>query len=115
MMQVAYALVWWLILLAIGLITFPLVSRVCNRLPDKGYSVSKPLGLLLLTYFSWLISSFRLLKFGYLSIFISLLLLLALSFFWGRKHLNLRNLPLRSMLLTEALFSVAFVMFLVFL
>jgi len=28
-------------LLVIGLIAFPLVSRVCGRLLDKGYSISK--------------------------------------------------------------------------
>jgi len=45
MLQVAYAIIWWLILLVIGLITFPLVSRVCSRLPDKCYSILKILGL----------------------------------------------------------------------
>jgi len=41
MIQVAYAIIWWLILLVIGLIAFPLASRVCGRLLDKGYSISK--------------------------------------------------------------------------
>ena len=89
MIQVAYAIIWWLILLVIGLITFPLVSRVCGGLLDKGYSVSKILGLLLLTYFSWLFASLHLLKFGYLNISISLLLLLAFSIYLGRKNLSL--------------------------
>ena len=99
MIQVAYAIVWRLVLVVIGLIAFPLVSRVCNRLPDKGYSISKILGLLLITYFSWLLASDNLVKFGYFNISISLLLLLALSFFLGRKHLDLKELPLKSMLI----------------
>ena len=115
MIQIAYAIIWWLILLLIGLITFPLVSRVCGRLLDKGYSISKILGLLLLTYFSWLFASLHILKFGYLNISIALLLLLALSFFLGRKRLNLKNLPLKSMLISEALFTVAFALLLVYL
>jgi len=115
MIQIAYAIIWWLILLLIGLITFPLVSRVCGRLLDKGYSISKILGLLLLTYFSWLFASLHILKFGYLNISIALLLLLALSFFLGRKRLNLKNMPLKSMLISEALFTVAFALLLVYL
>jgi uncharacterized membrane protein len=115
MIQVAYAVIWWLILLLIGLITFPLMSRVCGRLPDKGYSISKILGLLLLTYFSWLFASLHLLKFGYVNISIAFLILLALSLYLGRKRLNFKNLPLKSMLISEALFTVAFALFLVYL
>ena len=115
MIQVAYAIIWWLILLVIGLIAFPIVSRVCGGLLDKGYSISKILGILLFTYFSWLLASLHILKFGYLNISIAFVLLLALSFYLGRKNLSLKNLPLRSMLITEALFSLAYVLFLVFL
>ena len=114
MIQLAYAVVWWLVLVVIGLITFPLVSRVCNRLPDKGYSISKILGLLLITYFCWFLARAHLVKFGYINITISLLLLLALSLFLGRKHLNLKNLPLKAMLISEVIFSVAFALFLVY-
>jgi YYY domain-containing protein len=115
MIQVAYAIIWWLILLVIGLVAFPLVSRVCSRLADKGYSISKILGLLVLTYFSWLLASLHLLKFGYINISIAVLLLLALSFYLGRKSLNLKDMPLKSMLISEAVFTIAFVLFLVYL
>ena len=114
MIQVAYAVVWWLVLVVIGLITFPLVSRVCSRLPDKGYSISKILGLLLLTYFSWLLASLHLLKFGYINILVVTLLLLALSLYLGRKNLSLKNLPLKSMLISEAIFALAFALFVVY-
>lgn len=112
MAQIAYVIVWWFILLVIGLITFPMVSRICGRLPDKGYSLSKILGLLLLMYFSWLLASAHILKFGYINTVISLLILLALSLFIGRKQLNFKNLPLKSMLITETIFAVAFAVFL---
>jgi YYY domain-containing protein len=115
MAQVAYAIIWWFILLVIGLIAFPLVSRVCNRLPDKGYSISKILGLLLLTYFSWLFSSLHILKFGYINVSLSLFLLLALSLYLSRKSSSLNELPLKSMLISEALFTIAFALFLVYL
>src|SRR4030042_100041 len=115
MIQVAYAIVWWLILVVIGLIPFPLVSRVCHKLPDEGYSISKILGLLLTTYFCWFLASTHLVKFGYVNISISLVLLLVLSLYWGRKRLKLKNLPLKTMLVCEALFAVAFALFLVYL
>jgi len=114
MIQVAYAIVWWLVLVVIGLITFPVVSRVCGRLPDKGYSISKILGLVFLTYFSWLLASLHLLKFGYINIAIAFVLLLAFSLYLGRKNLNLKNLPLKSMLISEAIFTVAFALFVVY-
>ncbi len=115
MIQVAYAIIWWLVLVVIGLITFPLVSRVCHKLPDEGYSISKILGLLLTTYFCWFLASTHLVKFGYVNISISLVLLLVLSLFWGRKRLKLKALPLKTMLVCEAIFAVAFALFLVYL
>jgi len=115
MIQVAYAFVWWLLLVIIGLAAFPLVSRVCGGLADRGYGISKLLGLLLITYFSWILSSARIVGFGYANISLAFLLLLAVSLFVGRKHLSFRNLPWRSILTTEALFAAAFILFLVFL
>ncbi len=52
---------WWLALEIIGFVCLPITSRICRDLKDCGYSISKPLGLLLLTYGSWVISVF----FGY--------------------------------------------------
>jgi len=112
MIQIAYVILWWFILLIIGLITFPLVSRVCHRLPDKGYSISKILGLLLFMYFSWLLASAHIIKFGFVNVIISLLILIILALLFGRKRINLKNLPLKSMLITEAIFIVAFGVFL---
>lgn len=114
-MQIAYAVLWWLILIAIGLIAFPLTSRICRRLPDRGYSISKILGLLLLTVLVWLFASAHVIKFGYLNISISLALLFVLSAYLGRKNLDLKNIPWKSMLLTEALFAVIFGAFLFYL
>jgi len=115
MIQVAYAIIWWLILLIIGFITFPLVSRVCRRLPDKGYSISKILGLLLITYISWLLASLHIIKFGYINISLSLLILIVLSYYLGRKNFRLNELPLKSILVSEAIFTIVFVLFLVYL
>jgi len=100
---------------AVGLAVFPLVSRVCGRLPDKGYAISKVVGLLLVTYVSWILASARLLQFGSVSVYLSFALVLAVSLFLGRKRLKLRYLPLKPVLATEAVFLVAYALFLVFL
>ena len=112
MMQVAYVACWWLALEVIGLISFPLVSRVCGGLADKGYSISKLVGLVLLTYFTWMLSSLKLMPFGTISILVSFILLAALALFLGRKHLRIANWPRKQIIISESVFALAFLMFL---
>jgi len=109
MIQVAYVIFWWLILVVIGLISFPLVSRICGKLPDKGYSISKLVGLLILTYLTWMLSSLHVMPFGYISILISLLLLAALSLYLGRKNLRIADWPRKQIIISESIFAVAFI------
>ncbi|VVB86236.1 Uncharacterised protein [uncultured archaeon] len=55
-MGLADIAIWWLALEITGFAALPVSSYICRNLKDHGYSVSKPLGLLLLTYISWMIS-----------------------------------------------------------
>ncbi len=103
---------WWLALVVIGLVSFPLVSRVCGGLKDRGYSISKLVGLVILTFLVWMISSLRILPFGYISILISFLLLGGLSLYLGRKNLRITNWPRKSIIISESVFAAAFVIFL---
>lgn len=50
---------WWLILQVIGMVQLPLCLAFFRRLPDRGYALSKPFGLLLLGYTFWLLNSMR--------------------------------------------------------
>lgn len=50
-------LMWWGVVMLIGLIAWPLTYLLCTKLPDRGYGLSKSLGLLLVGYFVWLNSS----------------------------------------------------------
>ncbi|MDY6916496.1 MAG: DUF2298 domain-containing protein, partial [Chloroflexota bacterium] len=112
MMQVAYVLVWWLALAVIGLLSFPLVSRICGSLADKGYFISKLVGLVVLTFFGWLLPSLHIAPFGYVSLLVALALLAALSLFVGRKNLHPRTWPWKHIVIGEAIFTGAFVVFL---
>ena len=111
-MQVVYVLYWWLALEIIGLVSFPLVSRICGRLKDQGYAISKPFGLLFLTFFTWLLSSIKILPFGYASILISFVVLAAVSLYFGRNNLQVRLWPRRAILASEMAFAVPFIIFL---
>ena len=48
--------IWWLALEIIGLAALPVAAYIGSNLKDSGYSISKPLGLLLLTYSTWILS-----------------------------------------------------------
>ncbi len=106
-----FALRWWLVLELLGLIIFPLVACVGRNLWDKGYGIAKPISLLLLTYLVWIISSLKLMRFGYASILVSLCLLGALSFYLGRKYLGNGELHIKRMALVDAIFLASFILF----
>lgn len=54
MIDFLYALRWWLALMVIGLVALPFGRILFAPLPDKGYALLKPLGLLLATYLFWM-------------------------------------------------------------
>ena len=47
------SIVWWLAIVGIGWLAFPLTAFVLRGLPDKGFAFARILGLLLISYF-WL-------------------------------------------------------------
>jgi len=55
--------IWVLALLGAGLVGFPYVWLVTRALPDRGYALSRVVGLLLVTWIVWWICSLRLLAF----------------------------------------------------
>lgn len=54
---------WAFALVAAGVIGFPYAWLVARALPDRGYGLSRVIGLLLMTWVVWWISSLRLLPF----------------------------------------------------
>ena len=53
-------LAWYLTVTVLGLLTFPLAYRILPALADRGYALSRCLGLLLWGFFFWLSVSFGL-------------------------------------------------------
>jgi YYY domain-containing protein len=50
-------LLWYLFIFALGVIAYPLTRLALPGLADKGYPVSRAVGMLLLAYLSWLVGS----------------------------------------------------------
>ncbi|GAB4152116.1 MAG: DUF2298 domain-containing protein [Roseiflexaceae bacterium] len=70
-------LFWLLALQIIGWATFALLFRFLAMLPDRGYAFAKPVGLLLVSFLAWWLSSQRWLQFTPTTSWITLGLLLA--------------------------------------
>lgn len=68
-----YIFLWWLTFFGLGIIFFPLTKKFFGNFFDQGYLFSKVLGILLSSYFVWLLASFRILPFGQLTIWIVLI------------------------------------------
>ena len=53
---------WWLIIQVLGLAVWPLLTRWLRWLPDRGYMLAKPIGLLLVSYGLWILATFNLIQ-----------------------------------------------------
>jgi YYY domain-containing protein len=93
-LQVLYVVLWWLMLEGAGLLALPLSFRLFRHLPDRGYALSKPFGLVLVGYILWMLSTLGLLRNTWGSILLSAVLATALSLFLylrGRKEREVRS------------------------
>lgn len=70
---------WYLAVLLAGWLAFPLVYRLLPFLPDRGYTLSRPVGLLLWGFLYWLLASLHLLQNDLGGVVFALLLVGALS------------------------------------
>jgi YYY domain-containing protein len=48
---------WYVFIFLLGLVTYPLARRALPGLADKGYALSRTLGLVLLAYVTWMLGS----------------------------------------------------------
>jgi YYY domain-containing protein len=84
---IEYALLWWLMLEVVGVIALPLTFRLCRHLPDRGYALAKPLGLILINYLLWMLGTLGFLRNTWGNIFLIAIVAAALSvLFYARGH-----------------------------
>lgn len=103
---------WYLTLLLVGWLAFPLAARFLSGLADRGYALARPLGLLLWGFVFWLAGSLGLWHNDAGGQIAALLGMAALSVLAGRgRWMELRDWiqkNARVLLLEEALFLLAF-------
>ncbi len=104
---------WYLAITLSGWLVFPLAYRVLSRLPDRGFTLAKPLGLLLWAYLYWILVSLHILQNDIGGVLFTLLLVAGASAWalWKSDRAGLRTFlreNLRLILITEALFLFAF-------
>ncbi|AKB45202.1 DUF2298 domain-containing protein [Methanosarcina vacuolata] len=108
MLGYLHVIFWFLFIEILGLVSMPLAGIAGNRLADKGYSAAKTLGIVLITYLTWLFSYVW--GFNRHTILISVFLLCLISGIIYRKQ---RNLPEKKILLSnEFVFAASFFLFL---
>jgi len=119
MSEALLAFRWYLVLQVFGLAALPLAWRLFRHLPDRGYGVSKPLGLLLAGWGFWLLTTFGwthntaggiLVALGLLAA-VGLVLVLRSPDPSSRPGSHARPMPLpwRTVLVTEVVFTLAFI------
>ena len=110
-------LVWWLIMQGLGWLALPTAMRIFRWLPDRGYTFSKSLGLLLISFIVWFGASTGLLNNDLGGILFAILLLAGLSawFYFRCKGTLLPDLRAflrekwKLVLTVEVLFTLALV------
>ncbi len=109
-------IVWIIAAQIFALFAVPLAFVLFRPFPDRGYLLSKPLGLLIAATSTWLLASAGILEFGFGGAFAGLVILGALSSFalWrrGGEMIEFFRERRRFILFSEMLFLVAFLSFL---
>ena len=106
--QIALAFRWYLATQAFGLAALPLCLRLFRHLPDRGYGVSKPMGLLLAGWAFWLLASLGWLgnTAGGVLVALAVLAIAGTALYLAKQPSS--QLPWRAMLVAEVIFALAF-------
>ncbi|MBZ0276326.1 MAG: DUF2298 domain-containing protein [Anaerolineae bacterium] len=101
---------WWLLVTLAGAAVLPLCWRLLGGLPDKGYTLARAAGLLLVGFVFWFLGSLGFLQNTPGSIVLSWLIVLAISVtVYLRSPINLRDWwreNRRTVIVAELLFAV---------
>ena len=109
-------LIYWLLLLELlSFAAFPLVYRAFSRLPDRGYALSKPAGLLLVSVAAWFIGFSHVIPNSRWSVMLALLVVGGTSWLAmrgrGSELTRYLRASTRTVVATEAVFIGVFLIF----
>ncbi|MBU2617095.1 MAG: hypothetical protein KKI07_00240 [Euryarchaeota archaeon] len=103
---------WWIIVEILGLLALPVVAYMCHNLDDKGYSVSKVVGILFITYASWIMTYVGI-PYDLPLITFAILLLCILSLYLLLRSNRTLGLNKDTVITNELIFGIAFLFFVI--
>ncbi len=110
--MIGSVLLWWAVSTVLGMCIFPISWRLFDRLSDRGYGLSRALGLLAAGYLLWIGASFGAIKNNLAGALCVVLLLALVGFISARSQWSsIRNWlreNIRVIITVEILFLVAF-------
>jgi YYY domain-containing protein len=107
-------LTWLLLIGVLGLAALPLTVGIFGALPDRGYALARPVGVLLLAWLSWMLTSLTPLGYTRQTIILALALIALVSLGslllrgQRRRMIDLLRTQWRLVLVTELLFLAFF-------
>ncbi|MGQ9502464.1 MAG: DUF2298 domain-containing protein [Anaerolineae bacterium] len=99
-------ILWWILVQLFGLAALPLAFRLCSRLPDRGYTLARPLGLLLAGYLLWLGGSLGFWKNGIGAVVVVLVLIGGVSWWLYATRLKQNDVSLSAWARTHVIYVV---------
>lgn len=106
------ALIWYLIVSAAGWLVLPLAQRLFRFLPDRGYTLSRPLAMILWGYLFWLLTYLHILQNDTGGVLLALIMVAGVSLAAGRTKLKDLWIWIKEhrkvVIITEVLFLLAF-------
>lgn len=102
-----YVFKFWISLLVVGIIFFPLASIVFKKFHDNGWIFSKVLGVAISGWLIWIISYMKILKFTMWNCYIILFLLaIASVILYKKKPVKITKYKIKNILVTEIAFVI---------
>ncbi len=115
--QFLAVLSWYILLLLIGWIAFPITFNAFRGLSDRGYTFTRIIGMLVIAWLAWFAGSLRVVPFTQGTLWLCLILVIALASgiaWWQRANLlEFVKSRWRYLLLIEVLFLALFLFVLV--
>lgn len=98
---------WWGILFLIGIIFLPITSNIFYNFFDRGYIFSKTLGVIIISYLVWSLSSLHILKYSATNLVITIVFFALVNIFVIRKtKFKLERSLIKTIFFEEVLFFV---------
>jgi YYY domain-containing protein len=100
---------WLFAVELIGLGALPIAVRLFRSLPDRGFLLAKPLGMLLVGYLVWALTIAGMLRFQQGTILMALLAIATVAWLaWGRMTIKELSISRHSVLAAQGLFLLAY-------